>query len=265
LRARGGSVEVDELMDGGDLDLSGSPLLLEKASGEVTIRSDTKVEFRQSKANLHVQGIAAEVRGTDSQGLVEIVTDSASVVLSKMDGPLRVQGNSLELTIDGIGGVAGLITSGSTIEVKGVSAPLAIENEFGDVTVSGASAKVEVKNRQGNVTLVGLSASAIVETSSEVLIVSWASLPMDQETENVLVNEEGEVRVELPASGSFGLEAQSRYGRVESALDWVRVSDDGRSAKGLRGRGRGPRLRIVGEGGVVIAGPGQAASGGGDP
>jgi len=97
----------------------------------------------------------------------------------------------------------------------------------------------------------------VVDTSSDVLAVGWASLPVEADKESVLVNHDGEVRVELPAGGQVSLEAESRYGRVESTLSWVRVADDAKSAKGMVGRGNVPRLRIVGDGGVVLGGPGS--------
>ena len=268
VRARQAEVVVKDLQGGGDFDMTGSPLRLLAASGEVTVNTDALVEFKDCTAELHVHGIAAPVRGSDHHGLVEIETDSSEVLLSKIDGPLRVRGNSLQLRLEQTA-ETGLITSGSTIEATNVGGPLSIENDLGTVTVRGATAKVEVKNRGGDVTLQGLSAPANVETSSDTLTVGFASLPRDMETESVLINDDGVVRVELPPGGQVEVDAQSRYGRVESSLDWIRVSDDGRSAKGLRGRQKVPRLRIVGEGGVVLGGPGAAEAveqdGGGEP
>ncbi|HEX5045422.1 MAG TPA: hypothetical protein VFV75_21200 [Candidatus Polarisedimenticolaceae bacterium] len=276
VRARGGEITMKNLSAGGDFDLSGALLHLSAVAGELNVNADAPVEIRESTAALHVHGIAAPVTVADHHGLVEVETDSAVVVLSKIDGPLRVRGNSLELRLDQTSDT-GLITSGSSVEAGNVAGALAIENDLGDVTVRGVTGKVEVKNRSGNVTLLGLAATAVVETSSDVLTVGWASLPMDAEKESVLVNRDGEVRVELPPGGQLLLEAESRYGRVESALDWIRVGDDGKSAKGMRGRGNVPRLRVVGEGGVQLGGPGSGAalgersrepeddSGGGEP
>ncbi|HET9299378.1 MAG TPA: hypothetical protein VFO11_05495 [Candidatus Polarisedimenticolaceae bacterium] len=272
VHARDGTVQAEGLSAGGDFDLERTPLTLKEVGGEVTVTSDSLVEFRASTAALHIHGLNAPVKGTEHHGLVEIETDSAEVLLSKIDGPLRIRGNSLTLRLEQTTDT-GLITSSSSIQVNRVDGLLAIENELGSVEVQGATGKVEVKNRDGNVTLLGLSGPAVVETSSERLVVSWASLPRQDDVENVLINEDGVVIAEVPPSGSILLDAESRYGRVESSLPWVRVADDGKSAKGMVGRGEVPRLRIVGEGGVVLGGPGSAAGppddrgdpGGGEP
>jgi hypothetical protein len=273
VHARDGEVRAEDLPGGGDFELEHAPLMLHQVNGEVTVTSDALVEFHASKAALHIHGVAAPVKGSDHHGLVEIETDSAEVLLSKIDGPLRIRGNSLQLRLEQTA-ETGLITASSNIEVSGVDGPLAIENELGSVQVRGASGKVEVKNRDGDVSLVGLSATAVVETSSDRLTVGWASFPRDAQVESVLINEDGVVQVELPAGGSVLLEAESRYGRVESTLPWVRVADDGKSAKGMVGRGSVPRLRIVGAGGVMLGGPGTSGepatgepeeSGGGEP
>jgi hypothetical protein len=267
VRARGGEVVVKDLPGGGDFELSGAPLQLVAAGGEVTVNTDAPLEFRESTAEMRVHGVGASVRGSNHHGLIELETDSADVVLGKIDGPLRVRGNSLKLQLEQVA-ETGLITSGSSIEITRVSGPLAIENDLGDVTIQGASAKVEIKNRGGDLSLTGLSAAAVVETSSDQLTVSWASMPMDADADSVLVNEEGQVRVELPEGSQLSVEAESRYGRVESALEWIRVADDGKTAKGQRGRQGGPLLRVVGQGGVVLGGPGAAAAeeaGGGEP
>jgi len=263
VHARGGEVRAEDLAAGGDFELEGAPLTLNQVNGEVTVTSDALVEFHASKAALHIHGLNAPVKGTDHHGLVEIETDSAEVLLSKIDGPLRIRGNSLTLRLEQTTDT-GLITSSSSIQANGVDGLLAIENELGSVEVQGATGKVEVKNRDGNVTLLGLSGPAVVETSSERLVVSWVSLPRDAAVESVLLNDDGVVHAELPPSGSILLNAESRYGRVESSLPWVRVADDGKSAKGMVGRGEVPRLRIVGEGGVVLGGPGSGAAPTGD-
>jgi hypothetical protein len=264
VHARDGEVRGEELPGGGDFELERTPLRLEKGTGEITVSSDSLVEFHGSYAAVHVHGLGAPVKGSDHQGLVEIETDSAEVLLSKIDGPLRVRGNSLQLRLEQTA-ETGLITSSSNIELNGVDGPLAIENELGSVQVRGASDKVEVKNRDGDVSLLGLSASAVVQTSSERLTVGWSSFPRDAQVENVLINEDGVILVELPAGGPVLLEAESRYGRVESALPWVRVAEDGKSAQGMVGRGTIPRLRVVGAGGVVLGGPGSSGQPASDP
>jgi len=259
VHVRDGEVRAEDLPGGGDFELEHTPLRLDGGAGEVTVSSDALVEFHGSKAAVHVHGMGAPVKGSDHHGLVEIETDSAEVVLAKIDGPLRIRGNSLELRLDQTADT-GLITSSSSIHVNHVDGPLAIENELGNVDVEGATDKVEVKNRDGNVTLRGLSGPVVVETTSERLTVGWASLPQDAAVESVLVNQDGVVHAELPPSGAILVEAESRYGRVESTLSWVRVADDAKSAKGMVGRGNVPRLRIVGDGGVVLGGPGSGGT-----
>jgi hypothetical protein len=253
-RANGAQLEVRELHGGGDLDLASTPLILEKTEGELTIRSDGAIQFKDLDSELRVHGMGASIRGVGNKRSVEVTTDSGEVLLGKIDGSLKVQGNSLTVRLEEILGATALVLSGSAAQVIGVQSPLTVECDLGDLVVRDAADKVQVKSRGGNVTLVGLRAPVEVEAEGDTVAVSFSSLSGREES--VITNGSGEVRVELPLGG-FLLEAKSHYGRVHTALPWVRLNDDGRSATGVHGRGQIPRIRIEADGDVTLTGPGR--------
>ena len=69
----------------------------------------------------------------------------------------------------------------------------------------------------------------------------------------------GDVTVHFPAQGGCLVEASAGYGRIESDLETVRVSEDGARASGMVNRRSRPTVRVESAGSVVLAGPYSAA------
>ncbi len=61
--------------------------------------------------------------------------------------------------------------------------------------------------------------------------------------------------VRFPGDGGCRVEAETRFGRVETDLPKVRVLDDGRSAQGIVGNAGRPVVRVESAGDVFLVGP----------
>jgi hypothetical protein len=257
LRGRRGKAEITGLASGGELNLEDTLLVLSNCVGDLDIESDSEIRFRDNEASIHIMGYGASLRGSGNMGLLEIVTHGSEVVLEKVRGPVRVQGHGLDVRMSEIGGEVVVLTNSSNIELVGVAAPVTVENDYGDITVERASDEVTITNREGNVRLTDMKSAVQVDADGEEVTVWWSTL--DPKRNSKITNEGGDVSVKLPAQGGCRVQAKSHFGRIESGLPDVVVSDDGSSAEGMINRRSRPALVIESQG-VVRLSP----AGGGD-
>ena len=257
VRGRGGQMDVRDLVQGGDFSLTGTPLMLTHCHGDITVETDGDVQFLDSKASIHVNGLSGSVRGSGNEGLLEIKTSNAEVILEKIVGPVRVQGDGLKMQLKNIAGELLVYATSSDVEVEGASADVTIENTQGDVTLKGAAGAVGVKSSGGDVSLTGLSGAAQVEADGRNVAVSWSSLPGK---DSLIHNEGGDVIVHFPSGGACRVEARSKFGRVETDLPRVEVLEGGSSAQGFVGNAGRTTIRVDSGGDVQLLGgsPGQS-------
>jgi hypothetical protein len=256
VRERGGQLELRDLAQGGEFSLSGTPLKMTRCQGDITVESDGDVQFLDNKAALHFISYGGSVRGSGNTGLLEVKTSNAEVVLEKIVGPVRIQGDGLKVRLKDIGGELLVYATSSDVQIDGVSADVTVENTQGDVTVKGASGAVGVKSSGGDVSLLGMVGPAQVEADGRHVAVSWTSLPGK---DSVVHNDGGDITVHFPAGGGCRVEARSKFGRVETDLPRVEILEGGSSAQGVLGNASRPTIRVESGGDVQLLGgsPGQ--------
>lgn len=250
LRARDAQVRLQGLQDGARLELEGTPLVLSEGEGEIEIETDSEVRFNEMKASLHVNSWGGGVAGSGNEGLLEVRTDGARVEVEKIAGPMRVQGQQLDVRLADISGELAIYAGASQITVERAGAGLTIENDFGDVTVRRAAGNVKVNVRDGDVELGDLSGAVELWAEAARVEVGWASLRPDGDSR--IENARGDVVAFFPPRGGASVEARSGFGRVESELAEIRVQEDGNSAAGVLGNRRRPRVTILAEGSVSL-------------
>jgi len=259
LRASNAQVRLQGLESGARLELEGAPLAISSSKGDIEIETDAEVQFNAMAASLHVNSWGGAIRGSGNEGLIEVRTDGAQVQVDKIVGPMRVQGDRLDVRLADISGELGIYTTTSRVAVDGAGADVTIENEFGDVSVRRAAGNVSVTARDGDVTLSELSGAVELWAESARVEVGWVSLRPDKDSR--IENVRGDVIASFPPRGGASVEARSNFGRVESELPDVRVLDDGGAAAGTIGNRARPRVTILAEGSVKIRGAGGPAPG----
>ncbi|MDX1390413.1 MAG: DUF4097 family beta strand repeat-containing protein, partial [Acidobacteriota bacterium] len=252
LEARGGKAEITALGSGGEIRLEETPATLSGCQGDLDIESDAEIALRNNKASIHVMGYGASLRGFAHEGLLEIVTRAADVILENVQGPVRVQGDGLHVSMQEIGGEVYVATTSSNINLRRMRAAVTVDNDYGDVTMGEVDGKIAVTNRDGNVVLEELKTEVEVEADGDDVRVSWASLDSNAGPSTIR-NAGGGVSVVLPPNGGCTLRATSRFGRIESELADVIVSDDGSSAEGSVNRRSRPVVVVESEGPVQLA------------
>ena len=257
LEARGGRVEISGLHGETELRLSDAPLVLKAIKGEATVTTDAEVQFNDTEAELHINNYGGTVRGANNKGLVEVITDGATVTLAHIAGPLRVKGNNLTLDAEDVGGEMIVYATGSTVTLRNVAGPLTVENEYGDVSITGVQAKTEITQRQGTMRAVGLNGPVKLQADTRDAVIEFASVPAGEDS--TLTNEGGGMTVGLPSTGAFRVEAEARYGRIESTYPWIGLTEAGDRAVGSPSRAGKPVIRILAHGDLVLGPPGAAA------
>lgn len=252
LRARGGSVALSALEQGGDLELTGAALRVEKSKGAITVNTDQACEFVENEASLHVDAYGPSALVRQNKGIVEVRARNAEVVLEKIEGAARVEGDGLRLRADDIGGEFVAILGLSEAFVQNVGGKTVFETERGDLELRRATQLVEIKSEGGSVRLLDLNGPVLVDADGALVEVTWVSTPATEDSS--ILNEGGDVIVRFPPGGGARVEASASYGRIESSIDTVRLFDGDTRAEGVVNRRQRPTVRIESGGDVQILG-----------
>ncbi len=246
----GGSVHTDGLGGGGEFRLDGTVLELRNCAGDFRVGTDAPISFENCKADFHFDAYGSSLTGTGNEGILEIKTDDTEVVLRKLMGPTRIQGDRLAVDIQEVGGELWVQGSSSNVKVDNITGPLMVINEFGDIHVLAAAQKVDVENLDGNVTIERQVGPVNVIAEGERVTVSWTS--MNWSENSVVENRSGDVALFLPKQGGCTVDARTSYGRIETDVEGIVIGDDGRSASGSVNRARRPILNVRAEGDLRI-------------
>lgn len=252
LTASDGSLELSAIEGGATLRLTGTTLSMDACKGDFMIETDADVAFRGMEASIHVNGYGGNVTGQGNIGLVEAKTSGGTIRLSEINGPVGVEGDRLDVSVEQVSGEIRMFVSSSTVTVVGAAAEVSIESEFGDVEVRGAKAAVTILSENGDVRASELTGPLTVEADGSLVDVAWNSMTFD--TECRVENRSGDVTVVLPRHGGGRIEASAGFGRVDSDVEGIEISEDGDRASGILNRRPRPSVRIEAGGGVRLTG-----------
>jgi hypothetical protein len=255
-------VSLDQCTGGGVLELSATPLTLSHTKGDLEVDTDADLGFTQHEGRLKVVGYGAAVRGTGSNGTLEIETDGAEVRLEQCAGTTTVRGRELDLNVFNPTGEVAVQVVSSRVSVKKAGGPLRLANEFGDIEVAESTHPVEVTIRDGNARLVGLKSSVKLDADGgDEIEVGWVSFSGQEDS--LIRSGSGDLTVRLPSGANLRVEAQAPDGQIESGLQAIVVAEDGHSASGTLGATRAgtqtprPTIRVHGGGDIHLDSPGR--------
>jgi hypothetical protein len=250
LNADGGDVGVMNLRRGGELVLDGAPLELLRVTGRTEVQTDEETRFRDLDGDLVIRSYGGSVRGSGNTKSLQVTTDSAEVRVEKIAGNVRVEGDHLQVHMSDVEGELGVYTTASQVHVQSAAGPVVVENDFGDITIEKAAKKVQVTSRNGNVRISQLSAPLQLTANGDRVEVIWAEVARDGDC--LVQNDGGEVWLNFPVQWGGTLDAEAEYGRIESNIPGIVVSDDGNRATGVMRRMRQPRIRVKSGGDVYL-------------
>jgi len=250
LSARSGSVTARNVFLGGEFRMNGALLSVRRARGQVEIESNAEVRFAETDS-VRVSGIGASVNGSSNAVSFEMHGDGGTVNLERLGGTATVSGSGLDLTLWHVA-AAKIDVATSEVKIDGTTGPLEISGEGSDLRILNAAQEVTIRARGGSLQVLELMGPAQIQAEAERVEVSWGTQLIAKSSS--VQNDAGSVSVVLPSGAACRLEAETRYGRIESDLPGIEVSTEGTRASGSLGNGnRSTVLRIVAEGDITLS------------
>lgn len=253
--ARGGSLILNDVRKHSEFRLDETTLALEECKGEIEVETNAEVRFRDLEAGMRVTSFGGSIRGVGASAPLELHTNAAEITIEGLRANTDISGDRLTVRVKGNQGDLRVRTTASNLFLEDMQGAVDVENDFGDVTVTKAAKPLKIVSRDGDVRVSELSSSVDLRSDGNQVRVSWSAL--SAEGDSFIQNESGDVWVDFPAKSGGRLDAEAPYGRIESTVPSVRVTDDGNFASGTLGRANRPTIQIK-SGGNLFIGTGSA-------
>ncbi|MBV8864115.1 MAG: DUF4097 family beta strand repeat protein [Acidobacteriaceae bacterium] len=247
---KGASVEVDGTS--GDLDIS-------SLDGNVTLRSgNAGMRLQDIGGNVNVETHRSDlIRCTDVKGSVELRGHGSDVELSKIEGPVTINGDYT--------GTVSLRSLSKQSHVQNMHTDFQVERISGEVRLDRGSLSVEdamgplrLTAHSTDVTLDGVSNALEISVDRGDVELKPGRLPLSK----IAVHAgSGNIELAIPPSASFALTATTDHGQVENDFgDGLKEQTSGRGAHLEGGVGSGPSVDLVtGRGTITVRKADEAA------
>jgi len=245
---------VTGLRQGGSLELTQASLRLFQTEGEVSLRADSDVQLKDTKASLRVDMDGGSLRGSANDGKLDATTNGTDVVLERMTGPMKIGAKNGSVRLSDVFGDVALETSEAPIQVERASGKLGITADGGDITLRRVSAEVDVHSSGGDVHLLDQGGSARVISDGRELEVAWLAVPAGRDC--LVQNNGGDVVVRFLGGSGGHVSAEAPSGRVDTDLRDIVVEHAGTSAQGFVGSSRQPNVVVKAAGNIELTGTG---------
>jgi hypothetical protein len=244
VKARQGTLVLKGFEAGAELALSNTTLEIEEGKGDVTVTTDSTIQFRTMAAAMHLDMYGGFLRGTSNDGILEVRMRNSEINVEAIEKGMRVQGDGLKARIVDVGGELYVEASVSDVVIDRANA-VEVHLDRGNLTMQRATAAVKAIVTGGNAQILDSSGSVSLDLDGGDAEVSWASISGDADSQ--LVNKSGSITAWFPEGASCRVEAKTKYGRIESDLPKVIVRDDPTEAQGPVNNGQRPMIKIAAE------------------
>jgi DUF4097 and DUF4098 domain-containing protein YvlB len=230
-----------------------------KAVADLTTqRGDVEIDGREGDVKAHTS--RGDVAVKDVTGNAAIELRRGSVRADKVTGDVNVEGWVNDSSLSDIGGSVNLSgdyfgtmtvarvakavrfkSSRTDLELTGLDGDMTME--IGDLRARGVSGAFRITTRSKDIHLEDLRGEVKVDNSHGDVELSSSKL-LGGGVE--ITNEHGGIRVELPAKGSFQMNARTEYGDVESDFGELKIENADHASKtaGSVGAG-GTQVRLT--------------------
>ena len=229
---RNGSVEIAGLTGDQNLTNAFGEVTLQNISGRVQIRNrNDRVIVEDITGATEIVNEFGNVEGRRINGSVDVRDRNATVELDEIKGDAKVSNAFGSTSAKNIQGSLSVDTRNGGVDAINVGSDVTVDNQFENVKLEDVKGVVNVKNRNGSVEL------------------RYLQPPKN----NIRVsNQFGDVKVVLPASSAFSIDARTRYSSVSSDFEGLTRRDEPERG-GLTGQvgSGGPEIRIENRNGSI--------------
>ncbi len=229
-----------------------STLRVENRNGRVSVQDLTGDENIVNRFGaVEIQNINGEVRVENRNGGVTVEEVSDSVVINN---------SYANTTAKNVGGNLEIETRNGSVDVSGVKgnaaitnsyAPINVENVQGSLTINGPNNSVQAQHVEGdltvdssfeNVTVDDPKGAVKITSRNGEVTLSFEKPPQKDVT---VTAQYGTVRLDLPSSSSFNVDARTEFGEIDSEFEGL-SRDNSRVERLLAGQvgSGGPTIKI---------------------
>ena len=235
VQARRAAVEVDSVTGPATVESEGAPVWISGAASSVTVHArNAPVEVAQSFGPIEVETRISSITVDRIGGSAVLRSDFGDVTATSVDGPLRIRTESALVEVRGA-------HSGVDVDAEGGS--LVFDDILGPLTVASGRGEVRASRLLGPASFTGAAGAVTVREFGDTLSVTGGDAEVDVGTGTLggdvaLSTDRGDIRLTLPAAGSFTLSAETDGGEVESDFALEQTDSAGSSRwDGLAGSG----------------------------
>ena len=244
LSARDGAVWASEIE--GRLQIRGRRAVIEVESvtGPITVESEgAPVWISGAGSSVRVRGRNAPVEVALAAGPVEVETRISPITLDRIESEATVRSEFGPILATSVEGPLRIVTESTSVEVREARSEVQIAGDggsfvlariAGSVTVSSGRGEVRASSLFGPASFSGRAGAITVRGFAQTLSVDGGDALVDVATAELngevsLTTDRGNVRLALPAAGSFGLSVDTGGDEVESDLVLEQTDRDGRT------------------------------------
>lgn len=228
-KASYGQAELTDIKGDVNLALSYYDIIASKVDGDVTVTGARRARISSvtgalnlsgSNGDVDVRDIAGELRVEApfskivAQGIdqnAQLKTEHASVDVSRA-GDVIVNAPHSDVRARNIDGDLRIASSNSSLQLSSISGDLQIDAEQCSVTADDVRGTVAIKTSHGNVAVKNFYEGVRVETSYRDVVLQPSGDPAG---DIVVQNNHGQIKLVLPQSSQFHLDAQSASGQIQ--------------------------------------------------
>jgi DUF4097 and DUF4098 domain-containing protein YvlB len=276
LRSKNGSVSLKRAEGPLSVSAAGGPVSLSQISGDVEIALDgsNRLDASNVAGNVSIEG-ARDVKTTNIGGGLDLKASNGSLELRDVRGPVSLDAMSCDikasnlmehaiiksghstidvvktssLTIEGPGssvraeqvsGELQVTSSDGMVHLQSIRGGVVISASRSTVAIDGLRGEARVQGSYSAVSIRDFRGGAFVETSHNRVVM----VPGDPVADIQVKNTQGDIRMILPLSGDFQLNAEAAQGSIRCPSLFGNPNLDGAGAN-LSFGSSGPRIALA--------------------
>src|SRR6185369_15240303 len=169
------------------------------------------IDLREISGEVHVDAPLSRITAQGIDEAAEFKTEHASVDISRA-GDVTVNAPHCDVHAKNISGDLRILSSNSTVQMASITGDVEVDAEQCSVSAEDVHGAVWIKTSHGNVAVKNFYEGVRVETSYRDVTLQAAGDPAG---DIVVLNNHGQIKLVLPQSSQFRLDAQSASGQIQ--------------------------------------------------
>jgi DUF4097 and DUF4098 domain-containing protein YvlB/uncharacterized membrane protein HdeD (DUF308 family) len=197
----------------GDLTVTGARnAAISNLSGALSLSGRNGViDLREVSGEVHVDAPLSRITAQGIDQPAEFKTEHASVDISRAED-VTVNAPHCDVHAKNISGDLRILSSNSSVQLASITGDVEVDAEQCSVSAEDVHGAVGIKTSHGNVTVKNFYEGVRVETSYRDVTLQAAGDPAG---DIVVQNNHGQIKLVLPQSSQFRLDAQSASGQIQ--------------------------------------------------